>query len=136
MAKFYVTTGGIYLGGFDGEGVVIPDGAVEILTPPEDGRSIYNFTTGSFPPYMEPVNIPQVLADTLKNSAIELTASGVILTPEEASLITTVSVSLRDLALWAPPDTFKAQAIILLQGLPVLRPVLEPFRELMLSKLA
>jgi hypothetical protein len=34
MTKHYVDNEGNYLGGFDGEGVVIPDGAIEVPAPP------------------------------------------------------------------------------------------------------
>lgn len=40
MTKYYVDPNGNYLGGFDG--TQPPEGAVEILTPPEHGSDIYS----------------------------------------------------------------------------------------------
>jgi hypothetical protein len=38
MTKYYVDAGGNYLGGFDGDGVAVPAGAIEVAAPPSDGR--------------------------------------------------------------------------------------------------
>lgn len=38
MTKFYINENGAFLGGFDG---LIPDGGIEVATPPTDGRQVY-----------------------------------------------------------------------------------------------
>lgn len=81
MTRYFVDANGVYLGGFDGQSEselaeLLPDNFVEISSPPEDGRDIYN--GGTWTKYVEPAKVDasillvnQVIADPAAVSALK-----------------------------------------------------------------
>ncbi|ESZ15596.1 hypothetical protein X735_01310 [Mesorhizobium sp. L2C085B000] len=50
MTKFFVDADGVYLGGFDGENVDLPQNGVQVLEAPADARQLWDGKAWSAPP--------------------------------------------------------------------------------------
>ncbi len=61
MTRYFFSNTGDYLGGFDGDAALatLPAGAVEVQTPPNDGRD--RLINGTVVPYVAPVSLNQQL---------------------------------------------------------------------------
>lgn len=77
MTKFFVDQSGNYIGGFDGNGVPVPQGAIEVPSAPADARQKWNGT--SFDPV--PVIVPEAVTRRQAKQALLMTkdAQGVSL---------------------------------------------------------
>lgn len=64
MTKYYIDSSGKYLGGFDG--VQPPAAAIEVPSPPEDGRMVWNGV------WSWPAGIKEQLMDDEADSALAL----------------------------------------------------------------
>jgi hypothetical protein len=50
MTKYFVDSDGAYLGGFEGEGVQLPENGIEVPEAPEDASQVWDGSAWSAPP--------------------------------------------------------------------------------------
>ncbi|MER9028172.1 hypothetical protein [Mesorhizobium sp. M0674] len=60
MTKFFVDADGVYLGGFDGEGVVLPENGIEVPAP-DNARQIWNGNAWSEQPALRRLILKSVV---------------------------------------------------------------------------
>ncbi|MER8741552.1 hypothetical protein NKH54_00575 [Mesorhizobium sp. M1004] len=61
MTRFFVDADGVYLGGFNGEGVVLPENGIEVPEAPGDARQIWNGNAWSEQPVLRRLILKSVV---------------------------------------------------------------------------
>lgn len=68
MTQYFVDTNGAYIGAFDGNGVAVPTGAVEVPNPPIDGLQTWDGKQWS----AIPVTYPDITARQLRLALLSI----------------------------------------------------------------
>jgi len=131
MTKFYVDSDGKYLGGYDG--ATPPAGAIEVSTPPANGRDRY--INGHWVVAGTPLPISLIL---LLNSSAAAISTQLEADPESvpAGLLTKImglSSALQELARIVPESVYAREAEAAIEELGILPEPLEDVRQQMLT---